>query len=149
MDKVKSIKISIVITAVFLGLLAVFVAALPWMVSWYVEKMGRSQSLAATVLITCYPCAPFVAAALLFLRKLLKNVLKIGLLNEVNFALMKKIIFCCFIIAFITLIAGNFYMPFFIVSATFMFVALLLFGLRAALYVTVKENEETEETLEN
>lgn len=148
MDKVKSIKISIVVTAVFMGLLAIFIVALPWMISWYVEKMGRSQSLAATVLITCYPCSPFVAAALYFLRRLLKNVLIIGLLKEENFALLKKITICCIIIAFITLIAGNFYMPFFIVSATFIFVALLLFGLRAALYVTVKETEEKEEPSE-
>ena len=142
MDKIKSIKISIAVTNIFLIILVVFSVALPWMVSWYVEKMHRSATLATTVLVTCYPCAPFAGACLVFLRKLLKNVLKSGLLLEENFKLMKKIIFCCIIIAAITLVAGKFYMPFFIVSATFTFVALLLFGLRAALYVTVKENEQ-------
>ncbi len=140
MDKIKSIKIAITVTTVFLFLLGAFIVGLPWMVSWYVERMGRSQTLAATVLVTCYPCAPFASGALIFLRKLLKNVLKIGLLREENFLLLKKIMICCIIIALITVVAGKFYMPFFLVSATFTFVALLLFGLRAALYVTAKEN---------
>ena len=140
MDKIKSIKIAIAVTTVFMFLLGAFIVGLPWMISWYVEKMGRSQTLAATVLVTCYPCAPFAAGALIFLRKLLKNVFKIGLLREENFLLLKKIMICCIIIALITVVAGKFYMPFFLVSATFTFVALLLFGLRAALYVTAKEN---------
>ncbi len=146
MDKIKSIKISIRVTTVFMVLLLIFVIALPWMISWYVETMGRSQTLAATVLVTCYPCAPFAGAALLFLRKLLKNVLTIGLLNEKNFSLLKKITVCCIIISAVTLIAGKFYMPFFIVSATFIFLALLLFGLRAALYVTVGDYKTAEES---
>ena len=140
MDKIKSIKIAIAVTTVFMFLLGAFIVGLPWMISWYVEKMGRSQTLAATVLVTCYPCAPFAAGALIFLRKLLKNVFKIGLLREENFLLLKKIMICWIIIALITVVAGKFYMPFFLVSATFTVVALLLFGLRAALYVTAKEN---------
>lgn len=152
MDKIKSIKISIAVTTAFIVLLAIFTVSLPWLISWYVEIKGRSQTLAATVLITCYPCAPFAAGALFFLRKLLKNVLSIGLLNETNFKLMKKIVVCCLIIAFVTLIAGKFYMPFLLVSATFVFVAILLFGLRAALYVTMREEigkeNETEESEE-
>ena len=139
MDKIKSIKLSIAVTNILLIVLLIFTVCLPWMVSWYVETMRRSSSLAATVLVTCYPCAPFVAAALIFLRRLLKNVLEKGLLREENFSLMKKITVCCTIIAAITLIAGKFYFPFFLVSATFIFVALLLFSLRAALYVTVNE----------
>lgn len=141
MDKIKSIKIAIAVTNIFLCILVVFSVALPWMVSWYVETMNRSVSLAATVLVTCYPCAPFAGACLIFLRKLLKGVLKNGLMREENFSLLKKITVCCIIIAVITLIAGKFYLPFLIVSATFTFVALLLFGLRAALYVTAKEEE--------
>ena len=140
MDKIKSIKISIAVTNIFLCILVIFCVALPWMVSWYVETMKRSATLATTVLVTCYPCAPFAGACLVFLRKLLKNVLKNGLMREENFGLMKKIIICCIIIAAMTLVAGKFYLPFLIVSATFTFVALLLFGLRAALYVTANEN---------
>lgn len=141
MDKVKSIKIAIVVTAVFMALLGVFIVCLPWMVTWYVETMGRSAKLAATVLVSCYTCAPFAGCALFFLRKLLKNVLNIGLLNEMNFSLLKKITICCLIISCVTVVAGKFYMPFFLVSATFVFVALLLFGLRAALYVTKREED--------
>ncbi len=138
MDKIKSVKISIAVTNVFLVVLIVFSLFLPFMISWYVETMKRSESLAAIVLVTCYPCAPFVGAILIFLRKMLKNVLTKGLINDENTALLKKITVCCIIIAAITAVAGGFYMPFIIVSATFAFVALLTFAFRAAICITLQ-----------
>lgn len=136
MDKIKSIKASIVLIDIFLVVLIIFAIGLPWMVSWYVETMKRSATLAATVLVTCYPCAPFAGAILVFLKKLLKNTLKGGMICEENIKLLKKITVCCGIIAIITFVAGKFYLPFLIVGATFAFVALLIFALRAALCIT-------------
>ncbi len=100
------------------------------MVSWYAEVMQRSTTLATTILVTCYPCAPFAAALLIYLRKLLKNVLAQNIFTDTNISILKKMYICCIIIAVITLIAGNFYMPFLIVGATFAFLALLLFSLK-------------------
>lgn len=75
MNSQKSIKLSILLTDLFIILLIIIVIALPFMVSWYVEVHGRSASLPATIMVTCYPCAPFVAVMLLSIRKMLKNVL--------------------------------------------------------------------------
>ena len=135
-DKIKSIKFSIILTNIFFVLLIVFCLFLPWAVSWYVENMKRQATLAAVVMSTCYPCAPFAGAILIFLKKILNNTLKSGLLIEENMKLLKKITICCIIIAVITVISGKFYMPFLIVSATFTFLGLLVFALRAALGVT-------------
>lgn len=130
MKKINSIKLSIIITDIFFTILILFSIALPWLVSWYAEIMQRSATLATTVLVTCYPCAPFAGALLIFLRKLLKNTAKESAFCEANITLLKRMIICCIVISVITLIAGNFYMPFLIVGATFAFLSLLLFSLR-------------------
>lgn len=103
------------------------------MVTWYVETMHRSQSLPATVLVTCYPCVPFAAAALLLLRRLIKAVSEKGIFSEAVTDCLWKITVCCIAISVITLIAGKFYFPFLIVGATFAFLALLVFSFRSIL----------------
>ncbi len=142
MKKVSPIKISLIITDVFLLILAVFSVALPWMVTWYAEVMKRSANLATTILTTCYPCVPFAAATLIYLRKLLKNALVNGLFNNNNLTLLKKITLCTLAIAVITLVAGNFYMPFFLVAATFAFVSLLSFSFKGLILKEISENKE-------
>ncbi len=142
MKKVSPIKISLIITDIFLFILIVFSIALPWMVTWYAEVMKRSASLATTVLITCYPCVPFAAATLIFLHKLLKNASDNGLFNNNSIAILKKITLCTLSIAVITLVAGNFYMPFFLVAATFAFVSLLSFSFRGLILKEISENKE-------
>lgn len=133
MKKLSPLKISLIITDVFLVILAVFTVALPWMVTWYAEVMQRSQTLATTIFITCYPCVPFAAATLIFLHKLLKNASLNGILNDTNLRYLKNIARGTLVIAVITFVAGNFYMPFFLVGATFAFVSLLSFSFRGLL----------------
>lgn len=60
----KSVKLCIILTDIFIGLLIIVAAALPFGVSWYAEVMHRSSSLASTIMVTCYPCAPFLGFAL-------------------------------------------------------------------------------------
>jgi hypothetical protein len=138
MKEFNSIKLSIVITNIFFIILVVFSVGLPWMVSWYAEVMNRSASLATTILVTCYPCAPFAAALLIFLKKLLKNTLAGDIFTDKSITVLGKMVICSIIISVITLIAGNFYMPFLIVGATFAFLALLLFSLKG-IFTRAKE----------
>ena len=74
MKKLDTIKFSIILTTVFLVVLIIFAVMLPWLVTWYVQLAQRHESLATTMMVTCYPCAPFTAVVLLSLRKLLKNI---------------------------------------------------------------------------
>lgn len=124
----KSLKLSLILTDIFLIVLIAFVIALPFGVSWYVEVMHRSQTLPATIMVTCYPCAPFVAVSLLSIRKILKNLTADIIFDENNVRSLKRITLCCIIIAVITVIAGRYYLPFYIVSGTFMFLALLTYA---------------------
>ena len=130
MKKVNSIKFSIMLTDIFLILLIIVAVTLPFLVTAYVEWKGRLESLATTIMVTCYPCAPFTGLTLFYLRKVLKNIQKGQPQNLNNVKYLKYMSLCCVIIALITLIAGRFYLPFFLVAGTFLFLALLIFVLR-------------------
>lgn len=67
----KVIKLCRILTEVSIALLIIITVFLPFGISWYVETMHRSQTLPATVMVTCYPCAPFVGIALFMLRRIL------------------------------------------------------------------------------
>ena len=131
MKKINLIKLSIILTTIFLAVLIAFAVMLPWLVTWYVQIAGRHESLATTMLVTCYPCAPFTAIVLLTLRKLLKNIDQKILNKDQNLKLLKYMAISCVIISAITLIAGRHYLPFYIVAATFLFLALIIFAFRS------------------
>lgn len=130
MKKINSIKFSVILTDVFIILLFVVAVSLPLLVTWYVESTNRLESLATTIMVTCYPCAPFTVLSLLYLRKLLKNLDSKNFSDDNNTKYLKYMSFCCIIIAIITLIAGRYYLPFYLVAGTFLFLALLIFVLR-------------------
>ena len=127
MNTTKLIKVALFITYIFMGILLVLTVALPWLVTWYVEVMGRAESLPATVMVTCYPCIPFSFGILIFFKRILKNSLKDKFFSENTILQLKRISFCSFIIALITVIAGKFYMPFYIVGVTFVFLSYIVY----------------------
>ncbi len=130
MKKINTIKFSIFLTDIFLIVLVAVAFFLPFLVTWYVEYAGRLESLATTIMVTCYPCAPFTGLTLFYLRKVLKNIEKGDASSPDNKKHLKYMSLCCVIIAVITLIAGGFYLPFFLVAGTFLFLALLIFVFR-------------------
>ena len=127
MNTTKLIKVALFITYIFMGILLVLTVALPWLVTWYVEVMGRAESLPATVMVTCYPCIPFSFGILIFFKRILKNSLKDEFFSENTILQLKRISFCSLIIALITVIAGKFYMPFYIVGVTFGFLSYIVY----------------------
>ncbi len=131
MEKNKSLKLAIILTDIFLFILVVMVIALPSLVTWYVEIKGKSPSLPTTILVTCYPCAPFTGISLYCLRRILKNTLKSELFSENSDVCFRRISLSCAIIALITLFAGRYYLPFYIVGGTFAFLSLLSYCFRA------------------
>ena len=75
MKKINLIKLSVILTTAFIFLIGIVAVFLPLLVTLYVEKTGRLEILATTIMITCYPCAPFTVLSLWYLRKVLKNFL--------------------------------------------------------------------------
>lgn len=148
MEKYKHIKISILLIDICIFLLMLFVFFLPYAITWYAEVMGRGPKLATTVMVTCYPCVPFGWTILISMRRFLKQVLKGNLFTQFSVDKLKIICICCIVIAAITVVAGNFYMPFFIVGGTFMFLSLISFSLRAVIKTELTDSMEVEELTE-
>ena len=127
----KALKLCLILTDIFICALIIVAILLPLGVSWYVEVMHRSQSLPATIMGTCYPCAPILGIALVQLRKIIKRISADNIFCSDNSLGFKIIAACCLVIAVITLIAGRFYLPFYIVGGTFIFLALVAYTMRA------------------
>lgn len=130
MKKVNLIKFSIILTTIFIILIFIVAVILPMLVTWYVEKTQRLENLATTIMVTCYPCAPFTILSLWYLRKVLKNILNKEFLSNENIKFLKYMSICCIMVSVITIIAGRYYLPFFIVAATFLFLSLIIFVFR-------------------
>lgn len=127
----KALKLCLILTDIFICALIIVAILLPLGVSWYVEVMHRSQSLPATIMVTCYPCAPILGIALVQLRKIIKRISADNIFCSDNSLGFKIIAACCLVIAVITLIAGRFYLPFYVVGGTFIFLALVAYTMRA------------------
>lgn len=131
MKKINLIRVSIILTNIFLVALIAFMVTLPWLVTWYVQTAGRHEGLVTTVMVTCYPCAPFTGIILLALRRLLKNIEQRKFNNPQGQKLLKYMAISSIIIAAITLVAGRYYLPFYIVAGTFMFLSLIIFTFKS------------------
>lgn len=122
----KSVKLSLILVNIFLLLLIVGIIALPTLVTWYVEYKGREASLPTTIMLTCYPCVPFAAVALWYLRKVLINVKKEMPFCKSNAVYLGRISFCAFAITAIMLFSGRYYLPFYVCAICAAFIGLLI-----------------------
>ncbi len=110
----KSAKLSLFVTHIFMILLLLCIIFLPMLVTWYVEVKGRDQTLPTTIMLTCYPLAPFAAIALFSIRRLLLNILDGLVLGDQNIKMLKRISICLICAGVIMLCVGHRYMPFYI-----------------------------------
>ncbi|MEE1238443.1 MAG: DUF2975 domain-containing protein [Acutalibacteraceae bacterium] len=141
----KALRLCLILTDLFICALVIVALLLPIGVSWYVEVMHRPQSLPATIMVTCYPCAPILGIALIMLRKIIKRISADDIFCTDNSKGFKIIAACCLVIAVITLIAGRFYLPFYIVSGTFIFLALVAYTMRAV-FLTLSDRYGEKDT---
>ena len=142
MNRYKLIKISVLLIDISFLLLGILAVSLPFTVRWYVETMGRSETLATTIFVTCYPCVPFAFGCLLALRRILKATMKRALFSFYSIRQLRNLAVCCIIISVITLIAGKFYLPFLIVGGTFLFLSLICFAFRSVIVYEVNSKDE-------
>ncbi len=125
-DYKKSAKLTLAITYIMMFALVVFVIALPFVTTWYVEKKARPADLATVTMLSCYPCVPFAVVALFSLKSFLKNIIVGEILTDKNYTYLKRVSFCCLFAGLIMLIAGFFYKPFFISSGSALFCSLVV-----------------------
>ena len=144
----RSLRLSIIITDIFIGLLIVGAIALPWLVTWYVEFKHRAPSLPATVMLTCYPCAPFAMTVLILLRRVLKDIERGSVFTALNASRLKTVSVCCFAVTAVMLFSGRFYLPFYVCAICTAFIGLILRVMRDIILNKTERDETAEEISE-
>lgn len=126
----------------------------PWVVKlWFTVYRGWDADSAAmqdmlTLFSACfYPCAVFAYITLYSLLKLLFNIKKDDIFIQPNVSYLRRIAWCCFAVAFITLVGGVFYLPFLFAAVAAGFVGLMLRVVKNVMESAVQIKAENELTI--
>lgn len=153
-NRKRSVTLSIVVCFIFVGILTAALFLGPWFVkTWFTvyrrwAENGEALQNMSTLFAWCfYPCALFAYITLYSLIKLLFNIKKDKIFINQNVKYLRCISWCCFAVAFITLIGGVFYVPFLFVATAAAFVGLMLRIIKNVMQNAVEINQENELTI--
>ena len=146
-----SLAVCILSSALLLVWLFTFPAFIRWFYFGY-HALRQVQSpvlpRAVSVLIPAfYCCAPFAAAALFLLIRLLRNVLRESVFVRANVLYLRIVSWCCYAVLAITLGFGTRYIPLLIVASAMGVVGTLLRVVKNVLQAAVELREENDLTI--
>ena len=142
-----SVKLSLYLTNLIIALFFAAAVFLPFLTKWYITYMGRPENLRNIILAVCYICLPFALLALFSLRRLLKNIMRGKTFVPENTKQLNLLFICCALAAVITLFAGYFYLPFYIISVAAAFFALILRVIKNVFRSAIELKSENELTI--
>lgn len=153
-NRKRSVTLSIVVCFIFVGILTAALFLGPWFVkTWFTvyrgwAENGEAMRHMATLFAACfYPCAVFAYFTLYSLIKLLFNIKKDEIFIDKNVKYLRRISWCCFAVALITLIGGAFYVPFLFVATAAAFVGLMLRIVKNVMQNAIAISEENKLTI--
>lgn len=152
-NKEKSVTLSIIVCFIFLAVLTVGLFLGPWAVGkWFSVYRGFSELSTLKHLLTLfawcfYPCSLFAYTTLYSLIRLLFNIQKREIFITQNVKYLRRISWCCFIVAFITLIGSIFYIPFSFIAIAAAFLGLMLRIVKNVMQNAVEIKAENELTI--
>lgn len=154
MNRKISAYISLGLCILFSVLLLVWLFAFPQFFEWFYvvyHKLNADAPYIAhavkTVVASFYVCAPFAAAALYLLIRLLLNVIKDNTFAAVNVTYLRFVSWCCYAVALITGIASLYYMPLVLITAGMAVVGTLLRVVKNLMQSAVEIKEENDLTV--
>lgn len=150
----RSETLSITVCFICAAVLTVGLFLGPWAVKqWFTVYRGWEAESAAmqdmlTLFSACfYPCAVFAYVTLYSLLRLLFNIKKDDIFVGPNVSYLRRISWCCFAVAAITLAGGVFYLPFLFVAVAAGFVGLMLRVVKNVMESAVQIKAENELTI--
>ena len=153
-NRKRSVTLSIVVCFIFVVILTAGLFFGPWaVVKWLSAYRGLSVGLPAikailTIFCACfYPSSIFAYITLYSLLKLLFNIKKDEIFIPQNTKYLRRISWCCFAVAFITLVGGIFYIPFSSIAIAAAFVGLMLRVVKNVMQNAVEIKAENELTI--
>lgn len=138
---------SIAFVLLFLLALVALLFLAPRICDWYVHLRGMSGNAYTAILAAFYCCTVPAAAALLCLLLLLRNILNADAFSRRNSALMSAVSYCCLLVALITLVAGYWYLPLLLMTATMGFLFLIVRIVRGCFITALALQEENNLTI--
>ena len=149
-----SIIASLTICFISSAVLAVWLFAFPQLFGlFYVRYHNLSadseavRRVTAVVVRTFYVCAPFAAAALYLLIRLLFNILRAKVFIMRNVWYLRFIALCCFAVFAVTLVAGIGYAPLLTISFAAVLIGMLLMVVKNVMHSAVELREENDLTI--
>ena len=113
---------------------------------WSAESDGMRRMM--TLFCACfYPCAGFAYMTLYSLIRLLRNIKRGDVFIQANVRYLRRISWCCFAVAGITLVGGCIYIPFLFVAVAAAFVGLMLRVVKNLMQNAVEIQAENELTI--
>lgn len=154
MNRKVSAYISLILCGLFSVLLAVWLFTFPRFFDWFYVVYHHLNPAAPgiahavkTVVPTFYVCAPFAAAALYLLIRLLLNVIGDKTFIRINVTYLRLVSWCCYAVTLVTAVAGFSYIPLLIIAAGMCVVGTLLRVVKNLMQSAVEIKEENELTV--
>ena len=145
---------SLVICFVLAAILAVWLFTFPqFFEMFYIRyhhlpaESEAVKNVASTVVSTFYVCAPFAAAALYMIVRLLFNIIRERVFIMRNVWYLRFIAVCCFAVFAVTLTAGIRYAPLIIISVASVLIGMLLRVVKNIMHSAVALREENDLTI--
>lgn len=153
-NRKSSVMLSIVVCFVVAVILTVGLFLGPWAIEkWFTVYRGWSDggpALKSMVTLFCacyYPSSVFAYITLYSLLRLLFNIKKDDIFIMANAKYLRRISWCCFVVAIITFVGGIFYIPFSFVAVAAAFVGLMLRVVKNVMQNAVVIKAENELTI--
>ena len=148
-----SAALSLVICAASAVLLLAWLFTFPRFFGWFylayhgIAENPYTQSVMKRVIGAFYGCAPFAAASLYCLIRLLLNVMKDRVFIPRNVTYIRLVAWFCYAVALITLVTGARYFPLLIITFATFTVGTLLLVMKDLFRTAVELKEENELTI--
>jgi len=153
-NRKRSVSLSLAACLVFLVILTAGLFFGPWAIkAWFSafrgwEEDGAAMARILKLTMACYyPCAVFAYVTLYSLLRLLWNIKKDAIFVTPNVKYLRCISWCCFAVAFITLLGGTQYLPFLFMTIAAAFVGLMLRVVKNVMESAVAIKAENELTI--
>ncbi len=142
----KSTRLTLFITYAFMALLAVLmVAAIPG-ARWFFGDIMRESTI-RIMLTAFYVCCPAGWLALIFIMKILRNILAEAVFTSKTVAYLRYLSWCCGFVAIAAAVCGLFYLPLFIFAFGAAFMMLILRVLKNVMAKATEIKNENELTI--
>lgn len=142
----KSTKLTLYITYAFMTLLAVLMAVAIPGARWFFGEIVRESTI-RIILTAFYVCCPAAWLALIFIMKILKNILAETVFTNDTVSFLRYLSWCCGFVAIACAVCGLFYMPLFIFALGGAFMMLILRVLKNVMAKATEIKSENELTI--